>query len=111
MAKKKFYSYNRYTDAITGEIKEGYLPREGFNVPNSFGLDLAVYKAPEEKVKTWYVVDCRCGLAVGSGGTRDEAVENTMKTLKKVDWKLYFEKREKRLEIQGDPPGYRISYL
>jgi len=108
MAKRKFYGFSRYTDKTDGITKVGYLPREGYNVPNDFLLDLAVYKAESTY---WFVVDCRCGLSVGSGGTKKEAIENALDKLSKVDMETYNKKTYEHVTTYGYPPGHGITYL
>lgn len=117
MAKKKFYSLSRYKDN-DGDMKSGYLCREGFDVPNDFGLDLAVYRATDataatnwEQVKTWFVVDCDCGLAIGKGGTKKEAIEDAFEKYSKVDKDLYRKKVAEAKETYGPVPGRAIYYL
>lgn len=119
MAKKKFfYGFSRYIDKTDGITKMGYLPREGFNVPNDFFLDLAVYKATDssaatnwKECTTWFVVDCRCGLSVGSGGTKKEAIENALDKLSKVDMNAYNKKTYEHVATYGYPPGHGVTYL
>lgn len=115
MAKKKFYSLCRYFDNATDtNPKIGYLLREGFNVPNSFGFDLAVYRAKNEEpfkdTKIWYVVDTRTGLSVAQGRTKNEAIENTLTRLEKIDMTKYNEKVVQMTNEYGPCPGHRISY-
>ena len=118
MVKKKFYAFSRYTDKVDNITKMGYLPRGGFPVPNDYLIDLAVYKATDsaaatnyDVATTWFVVDCRCGLAVASGSTKKEAIQNALYKLSKVDMDLYDEKVYKHVTTYGYPPGRRISYL
>lgn len=111
--KRKFYSLTRYIDETCENIKTGYIQRDGFDVPNDFGLDLAVYRSIDTKtqLKIWYVVDCCCGLSVGSGYTQREAVSSSLEKLAKVDMKAYAEKAKKSIETYGEVPGHRIMYL
>lgn len=116
--KKTFYAFSRYTDKTDGSVKVGYLPRDGFNVPNDCLLDLAVYKATDssaatnwKEATTWFVVDCRCGLSVASGSTKKEAVENALDKLSKVDMEMYDKKVYKHVTTYGYPPGHGVSYL
>ena len=118
MAKKVFYTFCRYIDKTDGSVKMGYLPREGFNVPNDFLLDLGVYKATDssaatnwKETTTWFVVDCRCGLSVASGSTKKEAVQNALDRLGKIDMEVYNKKAYSHVETYRYPPGHRIFYL
>ena len=118
MAKKVFYGFSRYVDKTDGKTKMGYLPREGFNVPNDFLLDLAVYKATDpsaatnwKEATTWFVVDCRCGLSIASGSTKKEAIQNALDRLSKTDMELYNKKAYHHVETYGYPPGHGIFYL
>lgn len=119
MAKKKmFYAFSRYTDKTDGSVKIGYLPREGYPVPNDYLLELAVYKATDsaaatnwKEATTWFVVDCRCGLSVAGGNTKKEAIGNALDKLGKVDMELYGKKVYEHCTKYGFPPGHGISYL
>lgn len=118
MAKKVFYTFCRYKDKTDGNVKMGYLPREGFDVPNDFLLDLGVYKATDssaatnwEETTTWFVVDCRCGLSVASGGTKKEAIQSALDRLGKIDMEVYNKKAYNHVNTYGYPPGHGISYL
>ena len=119
MPKKKFYALCRYKDKADGLMKLGYLPREGFDVPNEFNLDLVVYRTEKEgdwkanfkRVKVWYVVDCDCGLQIGEGETKNKAIENALFHLNDIDFEMYKKKSQDVREQYGDPPGKRISYL
>ena len=108
MGKRKFYSLSRYTDKTDGTIKCGYLPREGFVVPNEFGLNLLVYR--DKEVKTWYVVDEDCGLSIGEGSTKKEAIENAFDKFSKIDMGTYNDSQIKAIEKYGYPPGHVIMY-
>lgn len=117
MAKKKFYSLSRYTDKTDGNTKIGYLPRKGFEVPNTFGINLMVYRAVDEtastrynEVKTWFVVDEYCGLSIGEGSTKKEAIENAFDRLSKIDMETYNDSQRKAIEKYGYPPGHRVMY-
>ncbi len=117
MPKKKFYSFCRYNETDNDGNKVltlGYLPREGYVVPNDFGLDLAVYrdkKGVGVLPNLWYVIDCYCGLSVGSGCTKKEAIANSFDRLSKVDMELYRKKQIAVIDEHGEPPGHRIFYL
>ena len=118
LAKKIFYSISRYKEIDGGEVRTGYFKREGQSVPNDFGLDLAVYRATDysaatnwEEVKTWFVVDCECGLAIGQGGTKKEAIANSIERYEKVDKELYKKKCKECIEKYGPIPGHSIMYL
>ena len=115
--KRKFYSLSRYKDKQDGSIKIGYLPREGFKVPNTFGINLMVYRAVDEtastrynEVKTWFVVDEDCGLSIGEGSTKKEAIENAFDKLSKIDMGTYNDSQIKAIEKYGYPPGHVIMY-
>lgn len=116
--KRKFYSLSRYKDKTDGNMKIGYLPREGEAVPNDFSLELFVYRATDssaatnwKEVKTWFVVDEDCGLSVASGNTKKEAINKALEILAKVDMELYHKKREKSIETYGPVPGHGVMYL
>lgn len=118
MAKKIFYSISRYKERDTGDMKIGYFKREGQSVPNDFGLDFAVYRATDssaatnwEEVKTWFVVDCECGLAIGQGGTKKEAIANAFDKYEKADKELYKKKVAECLKNYGPVLGHGIYYL
>lgn len=118
MAKRKFYSLSRYKDRVDGKIKTGYFMREGFDVPNNLGLNLAVYRAIDntastnwKEVKTWFVVDKDCGLSVGQGGTKNEAITNALEKLVSVDMDLYNNKKEEIKNKYGPVPGHGVMYL
>ena len=110
MPKKKFYCLCRYKDKTDGKLKAGYLVREGFDVPNDLGFNLAVYRATDEEVKTWYVVDTRCGLSVGEGSTKKEAIESSLKRLEAVDMNLYKKKVKDVEKTYGPVPGHGIMF-
>lgn len=117
MSKKKFYSLCRYVDKIDGNIKVGYMPREGFDVPNTLGFDLAVYRATDKtastsynKVKTWFVVDTRSGLSITQGGTKKEAIEESLKRLEAIDMEAYQDKIAKLAQEYGPCPGHGVMY-
>ena len=118
MAKKVFYSLSRFKEQGSDSFKVGYFRREGQSVLNDFGLDLAVYRATDstaatnwEEVKTWFVVDCQCCLALGQGGTKKEAIANAISRYEKVDKELYKKKVAECLENYGPVPGHEIYYL
>lgn len=118
MGKKTFYSISRYMDRNSGDNKVGYFKREGQDVPNEYGLDLAVYRATDssaatnwQEVKTWFVVDCSCGLSIGQGSTKKEAIQNAFEKYEKVDKELYRKKVAECLEKFGPMPGHSIFYL
>ena len=118
MSKKTFYSLCRYKDRVDGTVKCGYLSREGENVPNELGFDLGVYRANDctaatnwEEVKTWFVVDTRCGLSVAQGNTKKEAINKAIDILGKVNMEAYNKKVNKTVECYGECPGHRIMYL
>lgn len=112
MPKKIFYSLSRCTDGIQ------YIKREGSDVPNDYGLDLAVYKTVDvnskdcgKDGKVWHVVDVDCGLSIGSGPTRKLAIEKAFDRLSKVDMETYTSKANESVEAFGTPPNKRIFYL
>lgn len=109
MPKKNFYSLCRYRDKVTKKLKAGYLPREGFDVPNDFHLDLAVYHSKEED-GSWYVVDTRTGLSVGQGYTRKEAVSSSLERLSTVDMDEYNKAAAKVAAQYGPCPGHGVTY-
>ena len=118
MSKKSFYSLCRYTDKTDGVTKTGYIMRDGENVPNDLGFDLGVYRAKDssaatnwEEVKTWLVVDTCCGLSVGQGSTKKEAIEIALKRLAKVDMVEYEKARQRTKDSYGECPGHKIAYL
>lgn len=109
MSKKKFHSLCRYVDKMDNSMKIGYLPREGFDVPNDLGFDLAVYHS-KEKSKAWYVVDTRTGLSVGEGDTKKAAIDMTLDRLSKLDMDKYNECVQKAVEQYGECPGHGVMY-
>lgn len=117
MTKKKFYSLCRYVDKTDGNIKAGYLPNEGFDVPNNLGFDLAVYRATNESVatnyrdiKTWFVVDTRIGLSVAEGSTKKEAIVVALKRLSGLDMEVYNARCVEIEKTYGPCPGHKIMY-
>jgi len=117
MAKKVFYTLSRTIDD-DGIKKENFYKQEGFNVPNEFNLDLAVYKAADKITnpscdyhKIWFVVDCDCGLAVGEGDTKKDAIDDAFSRLSKVNMLIYKDGVKKANEMYGIPPLKRITYL
>ena len=117
MAKRKFYALLRYRDKLDGELKVGYFKREGFDVPNDFGLTFAVYRAKDEtastnydNVKTWFVVDEDCGLSVAEGSTKKEAIQVAIGRLSKTDMEQYKKTRAKMLETYGPVPGHGVMW-
>lgn len=117
MAKKKFYSVCRYKEKTTGETKVGYMPHEGYNVPNDLGFDLAVYRAKDntastnwEAEKIWFVVDTRTGLSVAQADTKNAAIEAALSRLKSVSMEAYNFAAAKAAEEYGPYPGHRIMY-
>ena len=117
MPKKKFYSLCRYVDKTDGDIKVGYLPREGADVPNDLGFDLAVYRATDESVvtnyrdtKTWFVVDTRTGLSVGQGDTKNKAIDVALSRLETLDKDEYRKAAKDTEDKYGPVPGHRITY-
>lgn len=113
MAKKKFYSLCRYIDKTDNNIKVGYMPREGDDVPNNFGFDLAVYRAKDKECSdygTWYVVDARTGLSVSEGDTKKEAVANVLSRLESFSEDKYKEAVLSVEKAYGPVPGNRITY-
>lgn len=119
MRKKKFYALHCYVDSVDGNAKIGYLRYDGFDVPNEYGFDLAVYKTVKsgdasnafKPIGVWYVVDCDCGLAVGEGSSRPKAIANAMEKLKKLDEECYRKKVKSVIDQYGYPPGKGIFYL
>lgn len=109
MPKKKFYSLCRYIDNVDDDIKIGYLPREGYDVPNDLDFDLAVYRS-KEKGQTWYVVDARTGLSVGDGDTKKAAVDMSLNRLRKLNMDKYNECVHKTVEQYGECPGHGVMY-
>lgn len=112
MAKKIFYSLSRCTDGIQ------YIRREGSDVPNNYGLDLAIYnlidvnsKDAGKGGKVWHVVDVDCGLSIGSVPTRKLAIEKALDRLSKVNMETYTSKANESVEAFGPPPNKRIFYL
>jgi len=117
MAKKKFYSLCRYTEKTTGNVKVGYMPREGFDVPNDLGFDLAVYCAKDSsastnwnEVKTWFVVDTVTGLSVTQGDTKNEAIDAALARMETLDKDKYRKAVKDTEEKYGPVPGRRITY-
>ena len=117
MAKKKFYSLCRYTEKTTENVKVGYMPREGFDVPNDLGFDLAVYCAKDSSastnwndVKTWFVVDTVTGLSVAQGDTKKQAVDAALSRMEMLDKDKYRKAVKDTEEKYGPVPGRRITY-
>jgi hypothetical protein len=117
MAKKKFYSLCRYVEKTTGNIKVGYMPREGFDVPNDLGFDLAVYQAKDSsaspswnRTKVWFVVDTVTGLSVGQGDTKNKAIDAALSRLETLDKDEYRKAARDTEEKYGPVPGRRITY-
>ena len=115
--KKSFWALCRYMDA-DGKIIAGYLKKEGTDVPNRFGFDLAVYKTVDtsqsdenKKVKVWIVVDTRSGLSIAQGNTKKAAIDAAMQRLLELDMSVYYEKLKKVVEQYGECPGHRITWL
>ena len=115
MTKKKFYSLCRYVDKTDGNIKAGYLLKEGFDVPNDLGFDLAVYRGSNNSVmpnprnpKVWYVVDTRSGLSISEGDTKSKAIQSALKRLETVDMEVYKKKCCETEEIYGPYPGHDV---
>ena len=118
MAKRKFYALARYRDKTDGNLKVGYLPREGFTVENNLGFNLSVYRATDEtastnykEVKTWFVVDEDCGLSVGQGNTKNNAIANALERLVKIDKEQYRKSIDSAREKYGPVPGHGVMYL
>lgn len=115
MAKKKFYALIRYIDKLDGKTKVGYFRREGFDVPNNLGINLAVYRGTDprdETVKTdWFVVDVDCGLSVGSGETKNKAISNALENLVKIDKEAYAKLKADVSKMYGEMPGHGVMYL
>lgn len=119
MSKKQFYSLHGYVDSVDGNAKIGYLRYNGFDVPNEYGFDLAVYKTVKsgdannafKPIGVWYVVDCACGLAVGEGSSRSKAIANAMEKLGKLDEEWYQKKVRSVIDQYGYPPGKGIYFL
>lgn len=119
MPKKKFYALHAYVDSVDGNAKIGYLRYDGFDVPNEYGFDLAVYRTTKEgdwknswkAIPVWYVVNCACGLAVGEGSSRRKAIANAMERLEKLDEDWYNKKVRSVIDQYGYPPGKGIYYL
>lgn len=117
MAKKKFYSICRYKEKTTGDTKVGYMPREGYDVPNVLGFDLAVYRAKDstaatnwEAAKIWFVVDTRTGLSVAQADTKNAAIEAALSRLESIDMEAYNIAAAKAAKEYGPCPGHRIMY-
>lgn len=117
MSKKKFYSLCRYVEKTTGNIKVGYMPREGFDVPNDLGFDLAVYQAKDSsastswnEIKTWFVVDTVTGLSVAQGDTKNKAIDAAFSRLETLDKNQYRKAVRDTEEKYGPVPGRRITY-
>lgn len=119
MSKKQFYALHAYVDSVDGNAKIGYLRYDGFDVPNEYGFDLAVYKTVKsgdvknafKPISVWYVVDCTCGLSIGEGPSRPKAVANAMEKLDKLDEEWYKKKVRSVIDQYGYPPGKGIFYL
>ena len=117
MSKKTFYALQRYKDGPDGEMKSGYLKKDGLDVQNDFGLNLGVYKTMETKptditpTKIWYVVDADCGLSIASGDTKAKAVQVALERLKGTDMEVYKEKVRKAIDTYGLPPNRRLTYV
>lgn len=112
MAKKVFYTLIRDVRE-DGNPYVTFAKREGFDVPNDFNLDLAVYNAKKNKEdqNNWFVVDCDCGLSCGNGATKKLAMEDAIKKLSKVDMEIYKDSVKKAKEKFGVPPGKRVMFL
>lgn len=117
MSKKKFYSLCRYVEKTTGNIKVGYMPREGFDVPNDLGFDLAVYQAKDSsastswnEIKTWFVVDTVTGLSVAQGDTKNKAIDAAFSRLETLDKDKYRDVVKDVESKHGPVPGRRITY-
>jgi hypothetical protein len=117
MPKKKFYSLCRYVEKTTGNVKIGYMPREGFDVPNDLGFDLAVYRAKDSsastnwnEVKTWFVVDTVTGLSVAQGDTKKQAADAALSRLETLDKDKYRKAVMDTEEKYGPVPIRRIIY-
>lgn len=116
MPKCNFYALCRYVDKTDGSAKCGYLPKEGYDVPNDLGIKLSVYKSVEQDIccldKTvWHVTDVESGLEVGKGDTKKDAIHNAIKSLSMVGKERLEAQRRKIREQYGEMPGYRISWL
>lgn len=114
--KRKFYVCSRYVDTTDGLTKTGYLPKEGFNVPNDLGIDLAVYKNKEKdldckEVPVWHVTDVVSGLEVAHGKTKKDAINAAFERLKKATNNQLDEIRYKARKQYGEMPDRRIFYL
>ena len=117
MSKKKFYSLCRYVEKTTGNIKEGYMPREGYDVPNDFGFDLAVYRAKDSsaspnwnRATIWFVVDTVTGLSVAQGDTKNKAIDAAFSRLETLDRDKYRDVVKDMESKHGPVPGRRITY-
>lgn len=117
MDKKKFYSLCRYREKTTGNVKVGYMSREGFDVPNDLGFDLAVYRAKDSsastnwnEVKTWFVVDTVTGLSVAQGDTKKQAIDAALSRMETLDKDEYRKAAKDTEEKYGPVSGRRVTY-
>ena len=116
MSKRKFYALCQYVDKTDGSLKCGYIFKEGQNVPNEYGIDLAMYKSKEKDgngkdIVVWHVVDVESGLGLAAGSTKKKASEAVIMVLLTTPTdKIELARRNVR-EQYGDMPGKKIIFL
>ena len=117
MLKKRFYSICRYKDKTDGKTKYGYLQREGYDVPNNLGFDLAVYSSmdnpatsDQQRTETWFVIDTRTGLSVAQGASKNDVIDTALSNLEQMDMAWYREIVTKTEAAYGPCPMHKIMY-
>lgn len=82
----------------------------GYDVPNDFGLDLAVYRTRMgvryKFIDTWRVSDKRSGVSACNGETIKEAIDNTFEHFTSIGIETVKEKLNQFMEENGAMPGY-----
>ena len=119
MARKtSFYALARVVVDRDGKSEMKYFKKTGFDVPNDFGLNLAIYKRAGNESGTvetmWFVVDKDCGLSVGEGKTKKAAVQDAFEKLQKLvkagKMDVYRQKQAESIQKFGKIPD-GVMYL